>query len=174
MIALVHMHTNRKEIHMQTQYTTSEIARFQKYAPTDGDGCHEWTSQIDKKGYGRLRAQGTSKLAHRIAYELANGPIPAGMEVCHSCDNPRCVNPSHLFLGTHNDNMKDGVAKGRFSRTHQAKGEQRYNAKLTNDDVLAIRAAYASGEYQKDIAARYGMVQQSIHEIVTRKTWRHI
>lgn len=78
-----------------------------------GDGCWEWTGHCNDGGYGRVTRQTEDRLAHRYAWELENGPIPDGMFVCHHCDNPPCVRPDHLFLGTHTDNMRDAQRKGR-------------------------------------------------------------
>jgi hypothetical protein len=93
-------------------------------------GCWEWTGSKDAHGYGRLNIKSrsaSSLLAHRIAYEVANGPIPAGAAVCHSCDNPPCCNPAHLWLGSQSDNLRDASAKGRMrgqSQTHCAHGHE--------------------------------------------------
>lgn len=79
---------------------------------TEG-GCHEFTGMRDSNGYGRVKRKGKRYSTHRVAYAAANGPIPEGLVVCHSCDNPPCVNPDHLWLGTHGDNHRDKIAKGR-------------------------------------------------------------
>lgn len=84
--------------------------------PATPDACWRWTGSTDAKGYGRVFHDGKYRAAHRIAFALAYGPIPAGMFVCHRCDNPRCVNPNHLFLGTIQDNTADMVTKGRHAR----------------------------------------------------------
>lgn len=110
--------------------------------------------------------------AHRVSWMLANGPIPAGMVVCHRCDNPPCVNPDHLFLGTQIDNMRDRSKKG---RGNHRKGSRHGRAKLTEQDVRVIRSRYATGDWkQSDLAAEYGVSQPLIGHIVRRVTWRHI
>lgn len=83
--------------------------------------CIEWTKSRRRGGYGQLTIAGKKRTAHRVAWELAHGPIPEGLFVCHSCDNPPCVNVEHLFLGTHTENMRDMAAKGRSSRANAAK-----------------------------------------------------
>ena len=90
----------------------------------DADACWEWLGRRDQKGYGRF---GRGHLAHRFAFAFVNGPIPEGLEVCHRCDNPVCVRPSHLFLGTHTDNVRDSIAKGRAAfcrKTHCVNGHE--------------------------------------------------
>ncbi len=101
--------------------------------------CMEWQMSLDTHGYGQIGLQGKIKLAHRVAWELSNGPIPAGLFVCHLCDNRRCINPDHLFLGTNQDNINDSLAKNRFLQNRQH-GEDHANAKLSNADVEFIRA----------------------------------
>jgi len=105
-------------------------------------------------------------LAHRIAYEQTVGPIPDGLIVCHRCDNPACVNPEHLFLGTHKDNAQDKVAKGRHPI-----GEGAPAAKLTERDVVAIRRDPRS---HVEVAEAYGMSDWTIKDIRNRRIWRHI
>jgi hypothetical protein len=106
------------------------------------------------------------KKAHRVAWEVVNGPIPAGMFVLHRCDTPGCINSDHLFLGGHQENRDDCAAKGRHTY-----GEKHPLAKLTKGDVLAIRASPAK---QADLARQYCVSEQLISLIIKRKTWKHI
>ncbi len=134
------------------------------------DTCWLWTG-YKQKGYGRMSKDypytgALGVLTHRVSWELANGPIPEGLCVLHKCDNPSCVNPDHLFLGTRIDNSNDKVSKGRHVR-----GEKIARSKLTEPDVLAIRA---SKERAVVLAARYGIDRRIISYIKTRATWKHI
>lgn len=135
------------------------------------DGCWIWTGFLDRKGYGDFHSVGKGKscYAHRVAYELTNGPIETSLEVCHACDNPACVNPAHLWLGTHADNMRDSVNKNRHAR-----GEKNGHAILTETDVIAIRAKHAQGVSYRDLAAEYGTCRANISMIITGKRWKHI
>lgn len=109
-------------------------------------GCHVWLACRNKKGYGLFQVGRRSVHAHRVAYALMNGDIPDGMFVCHMCDNPCCVNPDHLFLGTHDDNMRDMVSKGRSLR------------RLTKEQVTEIIERYdRGGVTQRELAAEYGV-----------------
>jgi hypothetical protein len=114
--------------------------RFQEkwifIAPT---GCWDWTASIDGNGYGKLGVKGKFKRASRISYELHKGPIPDGLCVLHTCDNPKCVNPDHLFLGTLAENTRDMMRKGRSKLGTNLEGEKHGRAKLKAKDVLAIR-----------------------------------
>lgn len=95
---------------------TVEQRFWAKVAKRDGDGCWEWTANRNNRGYGLFAvSRGQTRSAHRVSYEMANGPIPDGLYVCHSCDNPPCVRPSHLWLGTNSQNMLDAVKKGRHA-----------------------------------------------------------
>lgn len=135
-------------------------------------GCWEWQGSRSPLGYGRYYpAMGVKVLAHRHAYELANGPIPDGMQVCHTCDNPPCCNPGHLFLGTHQDNMADRQSKGR-TRTGTTRGEKSNLARLTQAQVVEIRGRYRNGETQTAIARDYGITNSGVWRIVHGKTWR--
>lgn len=148
-----------------------------------GDGCWEWTAAIDHRGYGKIwvgsKRDGTWRMAaaHRVAWELANGPT-GELHVLHQCDNPRCVRPSHLFLGTHGDNMRDCVEKGRHGTTRKphriARGERNSHAKLTADDVRAMRSSHARGEAISAIAREYGLSPQGARAAVLGLTWRHL
>lgn len=125
-----------------------------------GDGCWLWSGPLDKDGYGKY---GSKRRPHRVAYELANGPIPAGLYVCHSCDTRACCNPSHLFLGTNQENLADRDAKGRTAR-----GERCGAAKLTQSQVNEIRQL---GDTQRALAKRYGVSFQHVNRIVKGKAW---
>jgi hypothetical protein len=157
-------------------------------ARADESGCLLWIkAKTGSKGYGTIYVNGKHRKAHRVSYELAYGPIPAGLLVCHRCDVPACVNPEHLFLGTPSDNSLDMKRKGRAKgaaptgdrnpvrlNPEIVRGENNGFSKLTVVDVLAIRAAYESGETQVSIASRYGVLQCHISRIVRHESWRHV
>jgi hypothetical protein len=124
---------------------------------------------VQPHGYGKFMLDGVGQWAHRVAWALAFGPIPAGMHVCHKCDNPRCVRPAHLFLGTVTDNQRDSVRKGRH-----IKGEAVGNAKLTEAQVKDIRHRFRAGTTQRELAASYGVAQTAVSAIVRRVTWAHV
>jgi hypothetical protein len=133
---------------------------------TKSSGCWEWTACLDFRGYGAFSLDGGPRKAHRVAWELANGPIPDGMFVCHTCDNPACVRPGHLFVGTQTDNMADMSKKGRGRR-----GEAHHNSKLTEDLVHWIRASNLT---QAEMADWIGVNQSIISNARTKKTWKHV
>ncbi len=136
------------------------------------DDCWEWTAWKNNKGYGQISYQGKLQLAHRFSWKLANEDPPGEMCVLHRCDNPLCVNPNHLFLGTQKDNMQD---KKRKRRTASQKGTENGKAKLTEENVLRIRELYSTGNYyQRELAVKYKVSRSQIKEIVNRKQWRHI
>src|SRR4029077_19957001 len=154
-----------------------DAKRFESYFTRSGqDDCWEWRGermQSDPKfPYGRYWENRSSRFAHRVAWELANGVIPTGLCVLHRCDNPPCVNPSHLFLGTRADNMADMDAKGRRV-TMPPKGEKSGMAKLDTTKIVAIRAAYESGEPQRSIARRFGVCKSTVGYGVRREIWAH-
>lgn len=129
------------------------------YEP-DENGCMMWAGAT-ARGYGQLKVDGKVVYAHRLAWEVYYGaPVPDGMHVLHECDNPLCVNPDHLFLGTHQDNMKDRQSKGRFSST------------LTQEQVDRIRERYAEGGVlQKELAEEYGVSHTTISRILSEVRW---
>ena len=143
--------------------------------PGLGTACWLWTEGFNYFGYGRFSVGRQSIGAHRYSYELHIGPIPDGLYVCHHCDNPACVNPAHLFVGTAADNTADSVAKGRHYDGNHFVGETNPSAKLTADDVLAIRdLATRRAMFQRDIATKFGVSQALIEKIIARKVWSHI
>ena len=148
------------------------VARFWAKVNVAGpDDCWEWTASKTMKGYGQFGVYGGSpKGAHRVAWEMEVGPIPEGLFVCHHCDNPGCVNPAHLFVGSPSDNMRDCVTKGRH-RSPNNMGAANGRAKLTNAQVLAIRA---DTRVQVAVAAEFGVCQQMVSRIRAEKSWGHL
>ena len=154
--------------------------------------CWAWTGWRYKSGYGGYNAKVDGQRrcrtvkASRYAYEQLHGPIQDGLFVLHRCDNPPCVNPDHLFLGTHQENMDDMYSKSRANkasgdrngtRTHPEsypRGELSPRSKLTAVQVCDIRRRYAAGETQRLIAKEYGVCRSSVGLIVTRVNWAHI
>lgn len=135
--------------------------------------CLLWEGNTNRGGYGII-SSGTSSgrllLAHRVAWELTRGTIPAGLCVLHDCDNRRCVNVAHLFLGTIADNNADKMSKGRQSR-----GEGVPWSVLSADAVRLVRARYAAGDVtQKQLAEEFGITQTNVSLIIARKTWKHV
>ena len=132
----------------------------------DGNGCWEFKT-LDKKGYGQFNVRHTVLKAHRISWEFYYGPIKKGMNICHHCDNPKCVRPTHLFEGTHKDNSEDCKRKGRFMVGVMKKE----STKLSFDAADDIRKLYESGVLQKDIAKKYGVARCHISDVVNGKRW---
>jgi len=137
--------------------------------------CLIWTGTRSAAGYGQLAVDGKLWYTHRLAWTMANGAIPDGMHVCHHCDNPPCCRLEHLFLGTDADNLADMRRKGRQVNA-QPIGAQHGRAKLTDDQVRAIRARYWSAERptQPSLAMEYGVSDSTISLIVRNKHWRHL
>lgn len=166
---------NRKQ-HPELELTAKDAVRFWSKVDrkNDLDECWNWLAGCFSFGHGQFRIGGiggTNAHAHRISYILTYGSIPDNLHVLHKCDNPKCVNPNHLFLGTNQDNVADMVRKGRQARQ---KGELCCTAKLKEADVLAIRRLYKSGVSQRAIAKEYGVGQQLVSLIVSKKRWSHI
>ncbi len=163
------------------------------------DTCWLWMGSAVEDGYGVLGYRGKQVRTHRLSWELANGPIPAGLSVLHRCDTPACVNPDHLFVGTTQDNITDKVAKGRQAKgdshgsrlhpesrprgdTHYMRrsseapmrGERNGSAKLTAAEVRAIREESARGESRASLGRQYAVSPLTISLIARRKTWVHV
>jgi len=161
--------------------------RFWKHVECNADGCWEWRSHKQWQGYGQFKIRHSdgrwqTKMAHRVAWQIEVGQIPPGLYVCHHCDNPSCVRPDHLFLGTAAENNADRNAKGRQARgvkvrrkNGDRRGEEHPNAKLTEAIVLEIRKRYAAGGVsQTALAKEYGVNQTKISEAVRGITWVHV
>lgn len=129
--------------------------------------CWVWTGAKTSHGYGSLKRGPRSACAHRVSWEDAYGPIPTGMAVIHTCDNPACVRPEHLAIGSQRANQRDKVAKNR-----QAKGSGHGRAKLTEEDVADIRARAMAPIAA--LADDYGVSRRTIQFILERRTWRHV
>lgn len=149
----------------------NEVERFWRRVARRGESeCWEWSGSRHPHGHGYVVLRGKVSYAHRKAWELANGrTVPAGMSVCHKCDNPPCCNPAHLFIGTHQENMADAAAKGRAMR-----GERHVYAKLSDENVREIRRRYANGEGVCHLARVYGVYHGAITKIVHRTGWKHV
>lgn len=132
------------------------------------DGCWIWKGAVNKRrgGYGVFNAFRAPVWAHRMSFELVNGPIPDGLMVCHRCDNPPCVRPDHLFAGTGADNMRDASDKGRLQTG------QRKHSKLSVENIREIRKLRAQGNTQREIASKFGVNQSTISDALTGVTWR--
>ncbi len=141
------------------------------------DLCWNWKGMKDRQGYGMIKVRPKMYRAHRVAWVIINKEeIPDGFQVCHKCDNPSCVNPTHLFLGINADNVRDKVSKGRQSHAGKgSKGELHPRAKLTEKEVLEIRRQYIPNWVTaRDLAFRFGVSEREIRAIIYRQVWTHI
>ncbi len=150
----------------------SILQRFFRLAnPAAAEACWEWTGAQNTQGYGRLSVAGIQMTATHVAWLLFRGIIAPGLQVLHRCDNPPCVNPAHLFLGTQKDNMDDCRRKGRDRRP---RGEEIGQAKLTAQEVKAIRLRRSRGETVASIARLFGVCPTAVSAIIHRRVWRHV
>lgn len=161
---------------------------FDYYKPT-ASGCWEWSRGRLKSGYGAAYVDGRQQVAHRVAYELVRGQIPKGMYVCHRCDNPPCINPDHLWLGSHKENMHDAIKKGRASKPPVHKGgdhwrlkfphmvehgEDNPNAIMTDESVIGLRRDYVAGVPLDVLFSKYDVTRNTIHEYTSGRRWKHL
>jgi hypothetical protein len=149
-------------------HNTTPVRFWSKVACSSPDSCWLWQGAATTTGYAQIKWNGKHALVHRLAYELAYGPIPAGLLIRHSCDTRLCCNPRHLLLGTHQDNTND-----RVSRNRSAHGERHASAKLSASDVMAIRELYARGNVRQiDLARQFGVGQAQISSIIRYEKWK--
>lgn len=151
----------------------SEVSdRFWKLVKKSGQNeCWPFVGHTREWGYGWFNGPTGPTNAHRVAYMLSKGPIPPGLFVCHSCDNPPCCNPSHLWVGTVGDNTRDMIKKGRSRQGAPRIGSANHNTKLTPD---AVREIIASNDSPSRLAAKHGVTSAAIYNIRHGKAWRHI
>jgi len=139
--------------------------------------CWLWTGAKNEKGYGVAWDGKRTHMAHRVSFMLTQGYMPA-LCVLHHCDNPACVNPAHLFLGTRADNNRDMCAKGRHAKKKpgsQRRGAEHHAAKMTPDTVREMRREYAAGGISYSmLAQKYGLALGSTYRIVNREVWKHV
>lgn len=153
------------------KFLPKDQLKFIHAANPRGDSCWEWTAGKDQQGYGMFYANHKTYKAHRVSYFLHYGEFDLSLCVCHKCDNPSCVNPSHLFLGTVTDNNSDRHNKGR-SKNKPTPGMSHNMAKLTDRAVLDIRSRV--DVLQKELAQKYGVSVATISRIQAGKTWKHL
>ncbi len=175
--------------------TPEQLKTFMgRIAPPDERGCTLWAGGMHPNGYGQITIGSICSRAHRLAWEVAHGPIPAGLFVLHRCDVALCVNPEHLFLGTHAMNMQDMVSKGRAaqgdrhgSKTHPEclrrgkradtsawrRGEGQHTARLTIKKVRQIRQLRETGLTLTELSVKFSVCIATIHQVTSRKTWAH-
>jgi hypothetical protein len=170
-------------------YTVNAPNRFWSFVDKGSgpDACWTWEGARTDRGYGFFTmwrdGRRVQNSAHRFAYEFSVGPVPPEMFVCHTCDNPHCVNPSHLFLGTPADNTHDALNKGRMAsgvtsgahlHPELYRGENNSQAKLKDADVRNIRKLARSGIFASALAKMYGVSATTARDIIRRTTWKHI
>jgi hypothetical protein len=165
----------RPEFTLRPRHGSKEapIQRFWRQVEIT-DGCWIWKGYRNPLGYGRMRVHGLGKamiLAHHISYEIHHGPVPDGGWVLHHCDNPPCVRPDHIYLGTPKQNSQDAVSRGRWA---DLRGENNNFARLTETSVREIKRRIAEGERCAAIARAFGVSYGAIYEIIKGRNWSHV
>lgn len=165
--------------------------RFWMNVRSSKDGCWEWSGSLDNHGYGKIGIAGRTPRVHRFSYELHYGKITGGLFVCHRCDNPKCVRPDHLFLGTNTDNMRDAFAKGRLrpptppprvladftpiaSSNLQWRGDRNPNATLSERAAIEVLRRVRAGESAMSLADEFGVSSSLISKIKRGRVWAHL
>lgn len=154
-----------------TNYCSDKCRLLSKVLVDEETGCWNYMGHVNpENGYGYLQIKRKNRLAHRLSYLLHKGPVANGLYVCHKCDNRTCINPAHLWLGTHDENMADRHAKGR-TKSGVSLGENHGNSKLTAEIVRAIRA---SGQTDTALSRKYKVSRTTISDARSGKTWSHV
>lgn len=166
------VHANQMKAEMRQKGESLRDVFVRRFEIRKPDECWPWVAGTFTSGYGCIRENGKSLRANRVSYELFVGPIPTGLEVCHECDNPICVNPTHLFLSTHDGNMKDAKKKGRIIGL---RGEKASAAVLTVDNVIEMRRSYAAGgvSFEK-LGKQFGVVKSVAVRACRGVSWAHV
>lgn len=167
------LHWERVRINGTTERATIDPSmppaeRLAQLSRREGD-CIVYTGHLNRNGYGQITVQGKGMTAHRLAYETHCGPLTPGAVVCHTCDNPPCINPDHLYAGTHADNGRDKRVRRRSTF-----GERNAAHRLTEQQVLDIDRRIREGEAQRDLATEYGVGQSTVSRIKRRESWAYL
>ena len=178
---MLELNCDEKEALKERLLSNIKIERCQYEHLSD---CWSWKGFLNFDGYGNISVKNKARRAHRASFELFRHKIPEGMIVCHKCDNAKCINPDHLFVGTQADNMADRKAKGKYASGEKhrlrmfpekiKRGEETNFARLTECDVLEIRKLRELGVSCIELASRFGVVVGTIRFICNRQTWVHI
>lgn len=164
---------NKIKILSQEQLNNIKNTFWDRVLVKDTHSCWNWLLSTTRVGYGSFKFKGNTYGAHRVAYMLEYGPLYTDLLVCHSCDNRKCCNPGHLFLGNNKDNSDDKILKGRQVITY---GEEAGNSKLSEIEVIRIRELYNNNNNytQQQIAGMFNITQRLVSYIVNRKLWTHV
>lgn len=159
-----------RQISTSVEGSDGGFASFWKKVDRSGSGCWPWVEAVDRHGYGRFRLGNKRTGAHRMAWMLSKGDIPDGMMVCHACDNRRCCNPAHLWIGTHDANMADRDAKSRCATL-----DDHGRAKVSKQLAQEARALYATGKFsQKALGRMFGIKTSAMGSLLRGETWKGV